>query len=174
MFWGQMTPERATFPPPYSWVLGREKTGATYKVEGVVPGNMSHTVCPVLASGVGMPPETPEPTQKACSTVCLKWLEPQVTHCQGEPSSRGHTEAALTPLLGQAYSWLPSAFPILLTATLPFLNCPGLENQIKPRSPLGTPHSSLSAKHALPHLNLTTAPRGGGQAGISCVTVQVI
>lgn len=38
-----MTPERATFPPPYSWVLGREKTGATYKVEGVVPGNMSHT-----------------------------------------------------------------------------------------------------------------------------------
>lgn len=38
---------------------------------------------------------------------------------------------------------------------------------------MGALGSSLSAKHALSYLHLTTAP-GGGQAGISRVTVQVI
>lgn len=94
------------------------------------------------------------------------------THCQGEPSSRSHTEAGLAPLSAGAgllgASWHLS---YVAMAGLPFLICLGLENQIKPRSSMGALHSSLSAKHALSHLNLTTAP---SQAGISCVTVQVI
>lgn len=117
-----------------------------------------------------MLPETPEPIQKACSTMCINWLEPQATHCQGEPSSRGHTEAALIPLLGARL--LLASWNFSYVAQWPRCHfSTALENQIKPRFPSGTPHSSLSAKHALSHLNLATAPRGGGQAGISCVTM---
>lgn len=48
MFWGQTAPERAVIQGKTHLIHGslvapREKTGATYKVEGVVPGNMSHT-----------------------------------------------------------------------------------------------------------------------------------
>lgn len=84
-------------------VAPREKAGATYKVEGRVPGKESH-LCPALASGVKNASPKPRP-----GSVWINWLELQAT-LQGEPSSRGHTEANLAhTLLPSSASWSHAA-----------------------------------------------------------------
>lgn len=91
-----------------------------------------------------MLPETPEPIQKACSTMCINWLKPQATHCQGEPSSRGHTEAVLTPLLGARlllaswhFSWLPGTFPMLPNGHAAISQLPWTGKPDKTKVPIG-------------------------------------
>lgn len=90
----------------------------------------------------------------------INWLEPQATHCRESlPAEATPKPASHLSPQGQTYSWLPGIFPMMPMATLPFLLCSGLENQIKPSSLVGALDSLLSAEHALSHLNFTTGPR---------------